>query len=711
MNRMMDALPFRDAARHPDVILSLFIASIVAMLIIPMPTFLIDILLSVNIGSAFLILVVALFARNALEVSTFPSLLLISTLFRLALNVSTTRAILTHGEAGEVVASFGRFVVQGDLVVGLVIFLVITLVQFLVVAKGSERVAEVAARFTLDAMPGKQMSIDAALRAGALSEQQAQHKRDELSRESQLFGAMDGAMKYVKGDAIAGLLITGINLIGGFLIGVLRRELSAGDAAEVYSILTIGDALVSQIPALLVTLGSGILVTRVESRNKRDALGGSMKSELFSKPKVLFIAAALCGTVAAVPGLPTIPFMLIAALFGCIGVAHQARQRSQTSANVDAEEYGEPSRSKQVKAQKSITDRVNPSVVPISIDLDPELTRALGLEEDDSSAELITVLLPQLRDALYMETGVRFPAVRVRVMVPELAKGTFVVRLKDVPLFKETIGADDYLAVESPELLKRLDVAARPIKHPVTSAPVSLIRAQDREVVEASGVAVWNAAGIVALYLARALRRNAKSFVGLQEVGELVSELEKSNPTLIREVVPKVLSLSQLVDVLRRLVDEEVSIRDLKTILEALGERGAVENDVLALTEHARASLSRQLAHSYAGMENRLPVLLLDPATEDTIRSAIQQTKNGYCLVLEPNICRAVVQSIEGWLRPAIAAGVRPVILTNTEIRRFVRKLIESELGLIPVLSFDELPDDLNVRPIGRVSLPELDAA
>jgi type III secretion protein V len=718
MNRILghlSALNRFNAGRNPDVILALFVSAVVAMLIIPMPSILLDVMIASNIAASFLILIVALFAKNALEVSTFPSFLLISTLFRLALNVSTTRGILSRGEAGGVVHAFGEVVVQGDLLVGVVVFLVITLVQFLVIAKGSERVAEVAARFTLDAMPGKQMSIDAAVRAGSLTDDEGQDKRDELQRESQLFGAMDGAMKFVKGDAIAGLVITAINLIGGISIGVLRNGMDAGEAANVYSLLTIGDALAAQVPALLITLGSGILVTRVESKSKNENLAFSMKAELLAKPKVLGISAFLALAIALLPGLPALPFLFIGVVLAALAVAKTLGittfipVKNPESSESFTKSLSE--RVEQAKIQKSTTDDAAPSVQAVSIDLDPELSKLLGFADGPTmKAELLAILVPQLRDALFLETGVKFPGVRVRSMVPSLPKGTFVIRLKDVPVAQETIPLDEILVIEGPDRLRRLGVNARAAKHPISGLEVSWAKKEDSGVFASAGVITWNAAGVVALHLARVLRKNAKGFVGLQEVGEMIERMEKAYPTLVREVVPKVVTLGQLVDVLRRLVDEGVSIRDFKTILEALGELGASETDGIALTEFVRAQIAMQIAHSYTGSANRLPVLLLEPAIEDTVRSAIRTIKGGAVLSLEPEICAAITRAIAVVLQPVLLSGVRPVILTSTDVRRFMRKLIELDLPQTAVLSFDELPADLQVQPLGRATLHALEA-
>jgi type III secretion protein V len=735
--------PVRWIERRPDVVLAVCVAFLVGMLLFPMPTVLIDGLIAINIAASMMVLLTALFAKNVLEVTSFPSLLLITTLFRLGLNVSVTRGILAHAEAGSMVKAFGKFVVDGDLVVGLVIFLVVTLVQFLVVAKGAERVAEVGARFTLDAMPGKQMSIDAALRSGTLTEEEAQEKRDELGRACQMFGNMDGAMKFVKGDTIAGLVITGINLVGGLLIGVFRTGMDVRSALDVYSTLTIGDALVAQISALLITLASGILVTRVEAKDKTKNLGHSVKDEILSNTKVLFIGGALMGVLALIPGLPALPFFLCGGLAFIWGVTRMifpvlalqnsgifpAEMLKNMPAGMDInamlQQVGLPpgalpkdlqklmndklidKKVEEAKQQKAIADTLSPSVVPIGIDIDPVLSLAIGFmdAENDDAADLVRAYIPQLRDALYLETGVRFPGVRVRPHVKSLPESTFVVRVNDVPVLQEKIPSNMCLATTPPEKLARFAIDAKPILHPISKAKMSLIHPDQKDVVEAAGITVWNTSGMVALYVASVLRAKAKLFIGIQEVNELMERLEKAYPALVKEVVPKVATLQQLVQVLRRLVDENVSIRDLKSIVEALAEYGQKEGDSLWLTERVRTALGPQLAFASAGIENRMPVVMLDPMIEDTIQSAIHQTPSGLTLTLDSDICRQVIIAIAESLQPVVASGKRPVILTNSEIRRFVRKLIETDLPQVAVLSFDELPGDLTIQPMGRAQI------
>ncbi len=706
--RSLQALPIGGLSRHPDVVLAVAVTLIISMLILPLPSGLLDGMLALNIAFAGLILISTLMSAKPLQISTFPSLLLITTLFRLSLNVSTTRMILSSGTAGQVVKAFGEFVVRGDVVVGIVVFLVLTLVQFMVIGKGAERVSEVGARFTLDAMPGKQMSIDAAERSGTIDEDEAQARRDELDRESQFYGAMDGAMKFIKGDAIAGLIITALNLVAGLSIGIVRHDMTAGEAAEIYSLLTIGDGLVSQIPALLITLSAGVLTTRVVSSNNKTTLGTALRDELLGSPKSLIMGAVFSLLLGLVPGLPVVPFFVISA---GLGLAAYLRHTAPDADEGDTSTFEGKlaARVKQAKAQASQVDRLVPGVPMVAVELDPILSEALGFVEDadEQGTELIGSALPKLRDALFAGTGIRFPGVRVRSNAVSAPASACVIKLKDVPIHVAEVEANAVMAVEAPEKLARLGVVGQPGHHPVSGMPVSYCAEDARAALESAGVMVFSAAEVVALHIAAVLKRYAKDFIGLNEVTQMIERLEKVYPALVKEVVPKTIGITQLTDILRRLVDEGVSIRDLRSILEALAHNGAHEIDSVTLTEHVRAALSLQIAHTHSGNSGRLSVMLLEPAIEETVRDAIQHTTSGSFLSLEPELRSAIIGATAAALRPAIEAGARPVLLTTAEVRRYIRKLLEVELGDVAVLSFQELPPQMTIDPLGQINLPD----
>jgi type III secretion protein V len=458
-----------------------------------------------------------------------------------------------------------------------------------------------------------------------------------------------------------------------------------------------------------------MLTTRVAAKDKKDTLGHSLRLELLRNPKGLAIGSTLASVIGLVPGMPALPFLTVGAVFGALAYRAE-RAKNLVPATQDRAQALKRSLEERVKAaqaQRSAADSVAPTVAPITIDLDPVLSAAIGFDDARSAdqTELLSVLVPDLRDALYIDTGVRFPGVRVRSNTPGLAPGQLQIRIKDVPIAREKVEVDRVLAVEQAERLKRLGIESAPTKHPLFGSPAALVEPEHQELLEAAGIPVWTAAGVVALHLARVLRRRARDFVGLQEASDLVDRLEKAYPALVKEVIPKVVALPQLVDVLRRLVDESVSIRDLKTIVEALGECAPYENDGVVLTERVRGALSLQLAHAHAGLSGRLPVVLLDPLIEDTIRSSVQSIRGGVCLALEPEIARAVVRAVARTLSPVVQAGLRPVVLTTAEVRRFVRKLLETDLPDVAVLSFEELPPELTIQPMGRAVIRDESSA
>jgi type III secretion protein V len=647
--------------RHADLLLAGAVVAIVVMMVVPLPTPLLDLLLSVNIAAAVTLLLVSLYVGDALKIATFPTLLLLTTLFRLALEISATRLILLRADAGEVIHAFGNFVVAGNLVVGAVIFVILTVVQFIVISKGAERVAEVAARFTLDAMPGKQMSIDAELRAGHIDAREARARRAALARESQLFGAMDGAMKFVKGDAIAGIIVLAVNVVGGLVIGVLQRGLPVGAAARVYTVLTIGEGLVAQIPALLVSTAAGIIVTRVASEPESDGaapsnLGREMARQVLAQPKALAIAAGLLALLAAVPGLPALPFLALAAALGAVAwrvLRVPAPAAAEAGASADA---AGPSRVPGEAAPPS------PVLTPIAVEVAPELAARLGPSDPRGRGLFMSEVVPAARDRLFAELGLALPAVRLRAD-DGLAGGAFVVRLNEVPLARGTIAREDF---------------------------------------ETAGARLGDE--ILAL-----MRRYGHELLGVQETQALLDGLERTHPALVREVVPKLVSPVLLAEVLRRLVEEGISLRNLRDVLGALAEWAPHERDPVALAEHVRASLRRAITFQHARAGGVLSAYLLDGLIEDTIRDAIHKTATGSYLALEPQLSRDIVAAVGRALGPdgnGTTTGTPSfVLLTNAEIRRYVRRLVETAHPDLAVLSFQELAPEAEVRPLGRISI------
>ncbi len=685
--------------RYSDVALAALVIATVGMMIVPLPTFVLDLLLSLNVAGAVTLLLVSIYVAEAVNIAVFPTLLLLTTLFRLALEVSATRLILLNADAGEVIQAFGNFVVAGNLVVGAVVFFILTVIQFIVIAKGAERVAEVGARFTLDAMPGKQMSIDAELRAGHIDRDEARRRRAAMAREAQFFGAMDGAMKFVKGDAIAGVVILLTNVVGGLVIGVAQRGMDVGTAARTFTVLTIGEGLVAQIPALIISTAAGIIVTRVSSEEEGAHLGREVLGQITRQPKALAIAAATMGLLALVPGLPTLPFLALAAALGF--VAHRLMRQAPPSGRGDEAASGEERRDGPGGAHRTGSDDPAPVLAPILVELGAEPHPGDGGGDGTAAIadRFVSALLPALRERAYQETGIPLPAVRVRRDAPGAPAGGYVIKLSEVPMGRGELLPGGGLAAQPAAELAALGIDARPGTHP-DGGPAAWIGPAHLAAARLRGIATLAPEEVVAAHLLALFRRFGHELVGIEEAQALVDALGKSHPTLVREVVPKLVSPVLLADVLRRLAEEGISLRALREILGALAEWAPIERDPAALTEHVRAALRRQITSRHAGPAGDLAVYLLDPMIEETIREAIHKTPTGSYLALEPALTRdilaAVTRTIPNTAREA-------VILTNAGIRRHVRRLVEEEHPQLAVLSFEELAPEVQLQPLGRV--------
>jgi len=692
-------------AKYSDVVLALLVVAVIGMIIIPLPTWLIDILLTVNITIGILILLVALYISDALKIASFPTLLLITTIFRLALNISSTRLILSQGHAGEVIEAFGSFVLGGtsmkSMVVGMVIFLIITLVNFIVIAKGAERVSEVGARFTLDAMPGKQMSIDADLRAGIINMEQAMERREILQRESQMYGAMDGAMKFVKGDAIAGIIITLINLIGGFIIGVMIRDMEMGKAITTYSLLSIGDGLVSMIPALVISIAAGVVVTRVASENKESNLGREIVGQVTAYPKAILIVSGLLVVLALVPGLPKIPFLILAAV---LGATAYYLKRGKTE---EAQEIADVPKEEVVKRAVEKHGDVLPFIMPAPISLEVGEAIIPFVDDSQDGGRFINELIPLLRHGLYYELGVNFPGIQVRGQNVDMEPESYVININEVPVAKGRVYRGCILVGEPLEQLSLFNIEGTETIHPIDGSIVTWINEEFKDVAVQAGFRMWDIAEYLILHLSYILRKHAHEFLGLQEIQNILNELEKSHPALVKELVPKVITVLQLSEIFQRLIQEEIAIRDLKTIFSTLAQWAEVERNTLMLTEHIRAGLKRYITHKYAGHSNTMAVYLLDPEIEDMVRNAIRTTEKGNYLALEPETTQEIVEAVgkEIASHPFPPGARPPVILTTAEIRRYFRKIIELEFPQLSVLSYQELSENLRIQPIARVGL------
>jgi len=677
--------------RFADLILVSLVGVMVGLMIVPLPTFLLDIFLTINITVAVTILMVSIYISSPTQIASYPTLLLITTLYRLSLDISATRLILLKADAGEVIRAFGMFVVSGNFVVGAVIFLIITLVQFIVITKGAERVAEVAARFTLDAMPGKQMSIDADLRAGIIDFHQARARREGLSRESQFYGAMDGAMKFVKGDAIAGIVITVINIVGGLIIGVAMNGMSAMEAVQTYSILTIGNGLVSQIPALLISISAGMVVTRVASETKDSNLGKDVASQILGQPKAIAVASGLLTVMVIIPGLPKIPFFILAALTGSLAWGLFRAQNMQAAA---VEQTNSTAAGQAQDPQVSIT-------VPLVLQVSEALTPLLDTATD--TGKQFYEQLVQVRNGLYYDLGVIFPAIQVKGNTPGEA-GSYTIWANEVPVVSGQIRLDAALVNDTAENLAIYGFKAEDTSNPATGKAAAWVPRADAERAKAVGLQVWDTHEILLLHVTHYLKRNARDFIGIQEVQGMVAALKQYYPTLVEETIPKPISLQTLTEILRRLVEEEVSIRDLKIILQTLCEWGRVEHEVLALTEQVRAGLKRKICYQISHGRPLLFVYRLDPEFEDMFRNSIRQSASGAYLSMDPASSQQLMAAARAQIGDLPPGAQRPVIVTDAEIRRFVKRLLDFAIPEITVLSYDQLTPQINLQPLGTIS-------
>lgn len=683
--------------KRNDLVLATLIVCIIFMMILPLPTWLIDALIAANMCLSAILLMVAMYLPNPLAFSSFPSVLLVTTLFRLAIGIATTRLILLNGDAGHIIYTFGNFVVGGNLVVGLVVFLILTIVQFVVITKGSERVAEVAARFSLDAMPGKQMSIDGDLRAGTIDMDEARRRRDVVGKESQLYGAMDGAMKFVKGDAIAGLIIVAVNLLGGVMIGVLQRGMTAGESVKVYSILTIGDGLIAQIPALFVSICAGMIVTRVTSADGGPTnVGSDIGAQLLAQPKAFMIGSAVMLGFAAIPGMPTTTFLVLAVITGVVGWIFFKGERKVIDPKT-GKVTSVPAAAGNAGAGKvaADTDNFGPAV-PLLVDMHP------GLEKVFSSKVLNDELV-KVRRALFDDLGIIFPGITLRFN-DQLPAENYAILVSEIPVSQGRMRPDFLLVRESPENLAALAVPFETDKGFLPGIPTVWVESSLRQGLTSTGIGVLEPTQLLSFHIALVLKKHAAEFLGIQETRSLLTDLEARFPELAKEV-QRVMPIHKIAEILQRLVGEGVSIRNLRTVMEALIEWGQKEKDSVMLTEYVRVAMKRHISFRHSAGQNVLPAYLLAPGVEDTVRGAIRQTSGGSYLALDPATSRKLLENIKATVGDLARSMHKPVLLTSMDIRRYMRKMIEQDLYELPVLSYQELTAEINIQPLARVEL------
>lgn len=698
MNRALNIL--LSLTKRTDIMLAGLLMAIIFMMILPMPTLLVDILIAINMTLSVMLLMVAIYLPGPLGFTAFPAVLLITTLFRLALSITTTRLILLQADAGKIVETFGNFVVAGNLIVGVVIFLIITIVQFVVITKGSERVAEVGARFSLDAMPGKQMSIDGDMRAGTIDMMEAKRRRSNVERESQLYGAMDGAMKFVKGDAIAGLIIIFVNIMGGISIGTLQRGMEAADALQVYSILTIGDGLVSQIPALLIAITAGIIVTRVSSDEEDANLGMDIGNQLTGEPRAMVVASIILVGFAFIPGFPTTIFLILSAILGGGGYFMLKTRKAALAVQSDTAN---------IPGLSVVSDTGGGDELDVDASVDNyQITTPLIIDvsshsQNDLDPRSLNRELIRLRRALYLDLGVPFPGIYLRYN-KHLGAGKYIILINEIPISQGVIDGNRVFMRETPEDLKILNVEYEIGEEFLPGLPTVLAPKALTPRLDQLGLAYMTAPDIITYHLSFVLKQHADQFLGIQETRQLIDAMERDFGELVREV-QRVLSIQKINEILKRLVSEDVSIRNLRTIFEALIEWGQKEKDTILLVEYVRGSLGSYICHKYRGAQNILPAYMFTPEVEETIRNDIRQTSSGSYLALDPAVVRKLLAQIKETVGDLSLQPQRPVLLTSMDIRRYVRKMIEGDLYGLAVLSYQELTKDINIQPLGRISL------
>ena len=676
--------------KRADIGVGLYLLAALIFLIVPMNSIVLDVLLAFNIAIALVVLLNALYAKEALSMSSFPTILLFTTIFRISLNVSSTKLILSTGEPGNVIETFGQFVGGDDLIIGAIVFIILILVQFLVINKGSERIAEVTARFTLDAMPGKQMAIDADLNTGAITDAEASERRQKIQDEASFFGSMDGATKYVKGDAVAGLIITIINLAGGIITGVMNFDLSLGEALQRYGIFTIGDGLVGQIPSLMISLASGILVTKA---SKDADMSRNMVKELFTTPRVLY----LVGASMVVMGILT-PLNII--LFTAYGLAFIFAGRSiETSLQVEEIE-------EEVSEEEAAADEIRrPENVASLLHVDPiELEFGYGiipLADANQGGDLLDRVV-LIRRQIALELGCLVPMIRLRDNI-QLNPNQYIIKIKGIRVSEGEILFDHFMAM-NPGYVEE-EISGIPTLEPAFKLPAIWITENQRERAEALGYTVVDPPSIIATHLTEVIKSHIHELLTRQDVQNLIDNIKEANETLIAELVPKILSVGEIQKVLQNLLSEGISIRDLVTIFEALADYGPSTRDTDVLTEYVRQSLKRFISNKYFPKGEVNNVVTLDPKVEQEIMSSIKQTEQGNYLSLDPEITRHIMESTEEEIRKLEDLGKNPIIITSPIVRMYFKRLTQDYFKDLIIISYNEVESDVELQSVGMVTI------
>ena len=677
------------AVKRTDMFLGVYILAAIVFLIVPLPTAFLDVLMALNISIALIILFNALFSQEVLSMSTFPMVLLFTTVFRISLNVSSTRNILTKGYAGEVVEAFGNFVGGGDMVVGVIVFFILVLVQFLVINKGSERVSEVQARFTLDAMPGKQMAIDADLNTGAITDAEAKVRREKIQAESSFFGAMDGATKYVKGDAAAGLLITAVNIIGGLVMGVTREGLEMSAALEKYAIITIGDGLVSQIPSLLISLSTGIMVTKV---SKEADVGDLLLRELFSTPKVLYMVGAGLTVLGIFTELPKLIFISYGVIFIMVGRSIQAKiEVAKTEAEAKAEEEEDLP----IRRPENVREIILPDQVELEFGYG-----IIPLADVNQGGDLLDRVV-LIRRQIALEFGCVVPTIRLRDNI-QLNPNQYVIKIKGIAVSDGEILFDHYMAM-NPGYVEE-EITGIPTFEPSYHLPAIWITEGQRERAESYGYTVVDPPSIIATHLTEVIKAHLDELLTRQAVQELINNIQEANQVLVTELIPKLLGIGEVQKVLQNLLREGIAIRDMVTILETLADYAPTTRDTDVLTEYVRQALKRAISNKYFPGGETTSVVTLDPKAEQEIMNSVKQTEQGAYITLEPERTQRLMKSVKEEAEKLENLGKSPIIVTSPIVRMYFKRLTKDYYPDLIVISYNEIESNVELQSVGMVT-------
>lgn len=678
--------------KKSDMMIGLYILAAIVFMIIPIPTGLLDVLMALNIAVSLIIMFNALFSKEALDMSTFPSILLFTTVFRISLNVSSTRNILTKGYAGGVVAAFGQFVGGGDMIVGAIVFIILILVQFMVINKGSERVSEVSARFTLDAMPGKQMAIDADLNTGAITDAEAKERRQKIQDEASFFGAMDGATKYVKGDATAGLLITMVNIIGGVIMGITRQGLDAMTALDQYGLLTIGDGLVSQIPSLLTSLSTGIIVTKV---SKEADIGDVLVKQLFSVPKVLYMVGGAMAFLGIFTGLPTMVFVLYGVLF--LAVARTIQSKIEV-AGVESEVSEAETSAEEIRKPENVVSLLQVDAIELEFGYG-----IIPLADVNQGGDLLDRVV-LIRRQIALEYGCVVPTIRMRDNI-QLNPNQYIIKIKGIQVSEGEILFDHYMAMNPGHVEE--EVTGIPTFEPSFHLPALWITESQRERAESFGYTVVDPPSIIATHITEVIKEHLDELLTRQDVQNLVNNIQEKNNTLVTELIPKLLGIGEVQKVLQNMLREGISIRDLVTIFETLADYAPSTRDTDVLTEYVRQSpsIKRFISNKYFPVNMTTSVVTLDPKIEQDIMASVKQTEQGSYIAMDPEKNQLIMRSVKEEIEKLENLGSNPIIITSPIVRMYFKRMTKDYFKDLIVISYNEIESNVELQSVGMVTI------